>query len=99
MSPEQAKRRPVGIEAAFPAPNKSERDSTSHSTRTFAIIVRRELVNGGTRSFIYRTTHAAEKALARAAKVNLAASVEFVELVPVGAPTPAQLAALEGGNE
>jgi len=66
---------------------------------TLAVVVRRQLASGGTRTTIYRTLAPAERALDRAAKAGLSAVVEFVKLVPIDAPTPADLAELEGGAE
>ncbi|WP_288755993.1 hypothetical protein [uncultured Dermacoccus sp.] len=63
---------------------------------TLAVVVRRQLASGGTRTTIYRTLAPAERALDRAAKAGLSAVVEFVQLVPIDSPTAADLAALEG---
>lgn len=60
-----------------------------------AVVVRRQLASGGTRTTIYRTLAPAERALDRAAKAGLSAVVEFVKLVPIDSPTPADLAELE----
>lgn len=62
---------------------------------TLAVVVRRQLASGGTRTTIYRTLAPAERALDRAAKAGLSAVVEFVKLVPIDSPTAADLATLE----
>ncbi|TCJ92104.1 hypothetical protein EDC82_1883 [Dermacoccus sp. SAI-028] len=96
------KRRPAVNETAIPTPAKvNEYDASlpAPSGTLLAVVVRRQLASGGTRTTIYRTLAPAERALDRAAKAGLSAVVEFVKLVPIDAPTPADLAELEGGAE
>ena len=96
------KRRPAVNETAIPTPAKvNEYDASlpAPSGTLLAVVVRRQLASGGTRTTIYRTLAPAERALDRAAKAGLSAVVEVVKLVPIDAPTPADLAELEGGAE
>ena len=72
--------------------------STAVRTPVFAVLVRRELANGGMRTSLFRTIAPAERAVERAAKQGLAATVEFMRLVPVEAPSAADLDALGGGD-
>lgn len=92
MTSRTQERRPTEGEAAS-IPGHG--NGSQSSAPTLAVVVRRQLAGGGTRTTIYRTIAPAEKALDRAAKAGLRAVVEFVRLVPVEAPTPAELAALQ----
>lgn len=92
--PAHEKGRPTSRGAAHP-----RGFDTSDSTRALlAVVVCRQLLNGGTRTNVYRSLRPAEKALDRAAQAGLEAVVQFVRLVPVETPTADELAALEGGE-
>lgn len=92
-------RRPV-IDGAAPVTPATEVNEYTASLPAptgplLAVVVRRQLASGGTRTTIYRTLAPAERALDRAAKAGLSAVVEFVRLMPIDTPTPADLAKLE----
>lgn len=74
-------------------------ESRLSAVPTFAVVVRRELANGGSRTSIFRTIAPAERSLERARKAGLNASVSFVQLVPVEQPSADVFAAVEGGEQ
>ena len=91
-------RRPDVLGAARLTASSLRHHSTAVRTPVFAVLVRRELANGGMRTSLFRTIAPAERAVERAAKQGLAATVEFMRLVPVEAPSAAELDALGGGD-
>lgn len=103
MTSQTHERRPVTTDEAAPMLPATGNDYAlsvpAPGVPTLAVVVRRQLASGGTRTTIYRTLAPAERALDRAAKAGLSAVVEFVQLVPIASPTPDELATLEGGAE
>lgn len=60
-----------------------------------AVVVTRELANGGIRRTVVRSLATAERQVERALAAGCAASLDLVRLVPADVVTPADLASLE----
>lgn len=91
-------RRPALSETAIPGHPRLERDDHSlpaPSGPLLAVIVTRELANGGVRRTVVRSLATAERQVERALKLGCAASLQLVRLVEVDVVTPADLATLE----
>lgn len=99
LSPHE-ERRPARSEAANPGRppvNKNGSILRADSPPLLAVLVVRELVNGGTRRTVVRSLSTAEKHVARAHAVGCAAELRLVQLVPMEL-TPAAVSSLEDGG-
>lgn len=94
-------RRPVTTDEAAPAIPATGRNYPSivpaDALELLAVLVVRELVNGGTRRTVVRSLNTAEKHVERAHAAGCAAELRLVRLVPVEL-TDAAAASLEGGG-
>ena len=93
------KRRPAVNETAIPTPAKVNEYGASlpaPSGPLLAVVVTRELANGGVRRTVVRSLATAERQVERALAAGCAASLDLVRLEPVDVVTPAELAELEG---
>ncbi|CAM2965585.1 MULTISPECIES: hypothetical protein [Dermacoccus] len=94
------KSRPALSETAIPdAPTSVENNILpAPDGPLLAVVVTRELANGGIRRTVVRSLATAERQVERALKQGCAASLQLVRLTPVDVVTPADLAQLEGGG-
>ena len=99
MTSQTHERRPVTTDEAAPdAPAKVSISAASLPARggpLLAVVVTRELANGGIRRTVVRSLATAERQVERALAAGCAASLDLVRLVPVDVVTPDELATLE----
>ena len=100
-SSQTPERRPVTDEAARVTPatgNDYDASLPAPSGPLLAVVVTRELANGGVRRTVVRSLATAERQVERALAAGCAASLQLVRLTPVDVVTPTDLASLEDGG-